>query len=103
MVINLCIKFAFAIAKMSKRASTIFISVLTFAFLSATALLTVGLIYYNPGGEEEEREISLPLLIVGCVVLFLILLTIAITAISSNYVKRNPEKDPKKNPTKKEE
>lgn len=102
MFINLCIKFAFAIAKMSKKASTIFISVLTFAFLSATALLTVGLIYYNPGG-EGQREISLPLLIVGCVVLFLILLTIAITAISSNYVKRNPEKDPNKEMPKKDD
>lgn len=97
MIIELLIKAAFAIAHMSKKASTIYISILSALFLFATGFITFGLIYWNPGA-EGSKEISLPIFIVGCVFIFLILLAIAITTISSNYVKRNPDKDPKKNP-----
>ncbi|MBQ8142645.1 MAG: hypothetical protein IJ194_05765 [Bacilli bacterium] len=96
MIRHIVIKFLFFIANMSKKASAIYIILLSVVYAIALSLLLVGLIYIDPYHQGEIAPFALPLTIFGIVFLFIVTLGVALTAISSNYVKRNPHKDPKK-------
>lgn len=80
---------------MSKKASIIYLSFLTVFFLVALGLIVYGSIFYLKDG--EIAQFPLMITVVGLILFFLVLVAIAVTTISSNYVKKNPHKDPKKN------
>ena len=84
----------FAVARMSKRASLIYIIVVSLFFAVSTIGFIAGLIYIDPEGETPV--FGIPLLIISAVCLFLCVAAVALTAIASNYVRKNPHKDPNK-------
>lgn len=87
-------KIIFAIARMNKKASAILLSILSFFFIGGLCMILASAIYMTNGLESPAW--ALPVLITGFVVLVIIIFIIACTALSSNYVKRNPDKDPHK-------
>lgn len=92
-------KMIFAIAKMSKKASAIFISVLTVLFLAGLVMLLTSVLYLTNG---DPQTWAIILAVVSSFLFLIVVLAIAITAISSNYVRKNPHKDPSLNDTNKE-
>ncbi|MFA6861283.1 MAG: hypothetical protein WCR56_02750 [Bacilli bacterium] len=81
-------KFMLTIAGMSKKASKIYCIILTFVFLLAVSLLLTGLIIINPKVDYPHWAISMT--IAGSIFLFVVVFTIMLTTIASNYVKRRP-------------
>lgn len=98
-MLTLCRKLIFAIARMSKKASAIYMSVLSVVFLGSVAMLLVGvLLLDNP----DPSAIALPLTLSGALIIALDIFLVCLTSISSNYVRKNPHKDPSKAEEKKE-
>ena len=84
----------FAIAKMSKKASAIYLTILTVLFSGALGSLLYGAIYLTNGtGGYPDRVVLF--LILGFVFFFIVVAMIAMTTIASNYVRKNPDKNPK--------
>jgi FtsH-binding integral membrane protein len=94
MIAKLIIKAMFAIAGMSKKASAIYLAILTFFFLAALGFLLFGIILVD---QPNGPSYGIPLTITGAILMFLVVATIAISTIASNYVRKNADKDPKKN------
>ena len=92
-MITIITKIIFAIAKMSKRASAIFVSVLTMFFLGALSMILVSTLYLT-NGKTGNPSYVIPLFITGLILFFLVIFSVGCTTIASNYVKKNPEKDP---------
>lgn len=85
MLTKLIIKAMYAIAGMSKKASAIYLGVLTFFFVSALSFLIFGLILID---QRNGNPYGIPLAITGGVLMFLVISTIAVSSISSNYVRK---------------
>lgn len=83
------------IAKMSKKASAIYLALLSFLFLLALGVLITGLILINPQ-DEAITTLSIVLTCIGGFGLILSVFGVALTAIASNYVRRSDEKDNRK-------
>ena len=83
----------FAIANMSKKATIVYLSILTLLFSGAIACVLYGILYIT-NGESEHPSYIIYLLIAGFILFFIVLCMIAITTIASNYVKKNPHKKP---------
>ena len=94
MITRMLIKFMFAVARMSKKASLIYIIIVSLIFVISTCGFIAGLIYIDPEGETPV--FGIPILISSAICLFLCVAAVALTAIASNYVRKNPHKDPKK-------
>lgn len=94
-MITLLIKIVFAISRMSKKASTVFISVVSFVFLVSLVLLMSGVIYMTNGVGYPQFAVNIT--IIGAILIFLSIAAVALTTLSSNYVRKNPHKDPKNN------
>lgn len=84
----------FAIANMSKKASAIYLIVLTILFSGSISSLLYGAIYLTNGRDDNPSHIKM-ILALGFILFFFVLFMIALTAIASNYVKKNPNKNPK--------
>ncbi len=95
MITGLLIRCMFAIAKMSKKASAIYLGVLTVFFgLALSAILYASL--YLTNGRDDNPSHLIPVLAVGFVLFLIVLVMIALTTIASNYVRKNPDKNPVK-------
>lgn len=81
-----------AISKMSKKASAIYLSVLSTLFFVFLVLLISGLILIDPD-KGVPTPLALGLSITGGVGLILSVLGVAITTVASNYVRKNQNKD----------
>ena len=91
---GLLIKLMISISKMSKKASAIYLSVLSALFFAFLILLIYGLILIDPG-KGNPTPLALILTISGGVGLILSVLGVALTTIASNYVKKNQNRDSK--------
>ncbi len=96
-MIRIVMKAIFAIARMSKKTSAIFISVLSVVFLFSTCSFIIGLIMIDPVSGNFSSPAAIPLLVCGITFLCLSVLLITMTTLASNYVRKNPHKDPKLN------
>lgn len=94
MITKLLINSMFGIANMSKKASAIYLIVLTILFGGSVSSLLYGAIYLTNGRDDNPEHVTL-ILVLGFVLFFFVLVMIALTAIASNYVKKNPHKNPK--------
>lgn len=94
MITKLVIQLMFAIAKMSKKASAIYLTILTILFSGALGSLLYGAIYLTNGKDGYPDRVVL-ILILGFVFFFIVVAMIALTTIASNYVRKNPDKNPK--------
>jgi predicted tellurium resistance membrane protein TerC len=95
MITGLIVKAMFAIARMSKRASLIYIIVLSTVFWVATGMFLHAMILVDPEGVIPPYAYTL--LTISIVMLFVSTAGVALTTIASNYVRKNPYKDPKAN------
>ena len=86
----------FAIARMSKKASLIYLILLSSLFLASLILLLAGLIQIDPVN-NVYTESSIPLVVCCGISLFVSVFGVALTTIASNYVRKNAHKDPKLN------
>lgn len=86
-------RIVFSIARMSRKACAILLAVLSFSFLVGLCMVLAAAIILTNG--QPNPTWAIPVLASGFVILVIILIAIALTALSSNYVKRNPDKDPK--------
>lgn len=77
---------------MSKKASAIYLSVLSTLFFVFLVLLISGLILIDPD-KGAPTPLALGLSITGGVGLILSVLGVAITTVASNYVRKNQNKD----------
>jgi|WetSurMetagenome_2_1015567.scaffolds.fasta_scaffold346956_1 uncharacterized membrane protein len=82
-------RIIYAIAGMSQKASIVYCWLLTFFFLIGLGSILTGLFFLNPDGDQPA--FAIPIIIVGSVVSFIVVATIACTTIASNYVRRNPK------------
>ena len=71
---------------MSKKEAVFFLIIMTISFMLALSILVSGLIIINPH-IERDFFIGKILIIVGAIYLFLTVLILAFTTISSNYLK----------------
>ncbi len=94
MITKIVIRLMFAIAKMSKKASAIYLAVLTLLFCGAISFLLYGVIYLTNGNDVFPDRVVF-ILILGLVFFFFVVAMIALTTIASNYVRKNPDKNPK--------
>lgn len=86
----------FLIARMSRKASAIYLSILSFLFVGFLSMFIAGLILIDPKtGVCQPHAIIMAVL--GGLGLILTVSGVALTAIASNYVRKNPHKDPKNN------
>lgn len=92
MIFSLIKKCMFAIAKMSKKASLIYLIILVTCFLISLTFVTIPLIILT-NGQSTYPPFTIPMLVVGSVMAVLIILSLAITSISSNYVKKQQNRD----------
>ncbi len=79
---------------MSKKASAIYLTILTILFGGALGSLLYGAIYLTNGKDGYPDRVVL-ILILGFVFFFIVVAMIALTTIASNYVRKNPDKNPK--------
>lgn len=79
---------------MSKKASAIYLTILTILFSGALGSLLYGAIYLTNGKDGYPDRVVL-ILILGFVFFFIVVAMIALTTIASNYVRKNPDKNPK--------
>ncbi len=93
MITSLLIKCMFAIARMSKKASLIYIIILSSVFIASTIVFIYSLILVDPDGVVPSHAYGL--LSTSIVMLFVSTAGVALTTIASNYVRKNPDKDPK--------
>ena len=92
MIGKLIAKIRFGIARLSKKGSAIFISLLSLFFLISLGVLLSGVILLT-----SPNPVSLAGILrtgIGGIVVFLTLAAVALTSISSNYVRKNPDKNP---------
>ena len=92
MIGKLIAKIRFGIARLSKKGSAIFISLLSLFFLISLGVLLSGVILLT-----SPNPVSLAGILrtgIGGIVVFLTLAAVAFTSISSNYVRKNPDKNP---------
>ncbi len=80
-----------AISNMSRRASAIYLAILSLIFLVGLAMVLVGAIYI-PLDESEAPDFAWPLAISGAVVMLVDCAAVAVTTLSSNYVKSRQQK-----------
>ncbi len=81
---------------MSKKASAIYLAILTVLFSGALISLLYGAIYLTNGNDGYPDRVVL-ILILGFVFFFFVVAMIALTTIASNYVRKNPDKNPREN------
>lgn len=82
-----------SIANMSKKACIIYTIIIILSFLIALFFVTSSLIILTtPNVEKHLLNISIIFLIVGCIMALFILLSIALTSLSSNYIAKNEKK-----------
>ncbi len=95
MISTFILKAIFRIAQMSKKTSAIFVSILSFVFCVAVFLLIDGLVFIDPI-EGITSPIAIPFISIGGSLLFLSVFLVAMTTLASNYGRKYPEKNPKK-------
>jgi hypothetical protein len=95
MFTRIVLSLIFAIARMSKKVSAIYVSILSSIFLVSVGGLISGLILIVPN-QESISPAAIPLIVVSGVCLVLSVVLVAMTTLASNYVRKNPHKDPKK-------
>lgn len=93
MIGKLIAKIRFGIARLSKKGSTVFISLLSLVFFISLGVFLAGVIRLT--SPNPITRTSILLATIGGVSVFLTLAAVALTAISSNYVRKNPHKNPK--------
>ncbi len=80
-----------AISNMSRRASAIYLAILSLIFLVGLAMVLVGAIYI-PLDESGTPDFAWPLAISGAIVMLVDCAVVAVTTLSSNYVKSRQQK-----------
>lgn len=95
MITRLVVKLMFAIARMSKKASLIYIISLSVLFLLSTVVFIYALILVDPEGVVPPYAGGM--FAVSVLMLFVSVAGVALTTIASNYVHKYPHKDPKGN------
>ena len=100
-MIGIVMKAIFAIARMSKKTSAVFISILSFVFFLSTCSFIIGLIMIDPVSGNVSSSFAIPLVVTGAVFLCLSVFLVFLTTLASNYVRKNPHKDPKLNQSEK--
>ena len=84
---------------MSRRASVIYSIVLTLIFLLGICLFLAGILYILP--DITPPDFAIPCLAVGSLVIALVLSSVAITAMASNFASKDEEgtEDSKEDPS----
>ncbi|MCH3966577.1 MAG: hypothetical protein LKE52_02980 [Bacilli bacterium] len=77
------------VASLSRKEAFAYLILLTSFFLIDLSLLTIGLIHLNPETPDTNPSYALPMAIAGGSLLFCCLLVIALSAISSNYIRKH--------------
>ena len=80
---------------MSRRASVVFAIVLTLVFLVGIALFLTGILYVLP--DVVPPAFAIPCLAVGSLVIVLVLATVAVMTLASNYGTKPAEEESEKN------
>lgn len=93
MIGKLIAKIRFGISRLSKKGSAIFISLLSLFFLISLGILLSGVILLT--SSNPIRLTGILRTVIGGIAVFMTLAAVALTTISSNYVRKNPEKNPK--------
>lgn len=81
------------IATMGKKATLTYILLLTLDFLVALGFMITGLIFLIP--EQDPPKFAIPFTIVGAVLLFVMVVAIMLTTLSSNYVEKKMTEEEK--------
>lgn len=79
------------IAGMSRRASVIYSIVLTLIFLVGICLFLAGILYILP--DVTPPDFAIPCLAVGSLVIVLVLATVAVTTMASNFASKDEEEE----------
>lgn len=91
---NLLHKILFFIARLNKKKSLIYLLTVTIIFIISVVLLLVGLIYMVP--HQPYPVFAVVFVIIGGILMFLSLATVALTSLSSNYIVDDEKEEDKK-------